>query len=289
MKNASYALCIGALIGATGGAALAHTRTASSAVSSPALPSSVDEWYAQLQASGARPEAESKAVLVNALATQNALRRGVIERYAGEANREARSLVREALVRLPGAGLTQDGLRLARAQNPVSRAAGFELLAGIEPTAVALAEAKRSLGSEQDHDALAGALMALRPTILPTAAEAKDFVERLRPLTMHNAPLVRAHAIQKIVEWSRGRDAEEAVVRGGLSDPESLVRQAAVGAVMLGQLQSEALKDGLVAILRDPAEEALTKAGALQALERFTLTDAEHATYIASRRRLESM
>jgi HEAT repeat protein len=90
-----------------------------------------------------------------------------------------------------------------------------------------------------------------------------------------------------VAEWDkRGDDATPLVLRG-LDDEAPIVRQAAVGAVMLGRLGSDDVKRALLRRLEAPGEEPVVQGAALFALQRFALSDAEQTVFLARRRELE--
>jgi HEAT repeat protein len=123
--------------------------------------------------------------------------------------------------------------------------------------------------------------MALRSPALPSNAEARQLLPRFIALAHHPDALVRGHAIQHLADWDRAGEEATPVVLDALSDPDRLVREAAVGAVMIGGLHSEGLKGALLHIAGNPDEDPAIRGSALAALKRFALTDAEQARYRA--------
>jgi HEAT repeat protein len=160
-------------------------------------------------------------------------------------------------------------------------------VARLRPTAESYAMAMRAVLAETDPTALAGALMALRSPELPSNADAGKLLPRFLELTQHTDPLVRGHAIQQLSDWDKTGEQATPIVREALSDADRLVRQAAVGAVMVGGLRSEGLKGALLRTAADPGEDLTTRGSALHALDRFALTDAEQAQYRAGQEQLE--
>jgi hypothetical protein len=251
-------------------------------------PLSAEAWLAKAATAGDRaPEPGLRQELVASLADSPALRAAVLDHYRREPRRPARAVMREMLAASPSPELTASALALARADEPLARASGFELLAVGGPSPEAFAVAMPAVVNERDPAALAGALMALRPPGLPSQAETRSLLPRLIELTGHSDPVVRAHAVQQLAEWDKPGDLAAPLVRQALSDGDRLVRQAAVGAVMIGQLRSDGLKQALLKVIDDPAEDPVTRSGALHILERFPLTEDERASYLAQRGALE--
>ena len=251
-------------------------------------PHTWDAWLARATTTiGKVPSPELRQELAHALIRSPALRQEVIERYSREARRPYRVVIKDMLVasRLPE--VTEAARQLATRASDLARGAGFELLAALEPGAESYVMARRAVETEADPGVLAGALMALRPVAPPSQTEAGAMLPRLVELSRHADPLVRAHALQQVAEWDKIGDQTTPLVVRALADGDMVVRQAAVGAVMLGRLRSDDVKRGLLQVLCDPAEDMTTRGAALFALERFPLSDAEQATYLAQRRDLE--
>jgi hypothetical protein len=194
-----------------------------------------------------------------------------------------RAALRRMLTANAAPDVTARALEMAKAGDKQDRAAGFELMMDLPPNSEGRALATDALSQERDPAVLSAALLALRPRIPPSPTEIDDMLPRFLKLVHDDAPLVRAHAVQLLAEWDRPGRMAEPVTADSLSDAAPLVRQAAVGAVMLGQLRSARLKTALLDVIRNPVEDIQTRFGAQQALERFDISADEYKLYMAAR------
>ena len=251
-------------------------------------PHTLQAWLARAATAGeAHPSPELRRELAGSLAGDPGLRRELIEHYSREARRTQRVVIKDMLVATRASDLVAAGIDLIKRELPLARGAGFELLGALEPNAEALALARRAIANESDATALAGALMALQPLAPPAQDDARAILPRLVELTRHEDALVRAHAVQRIADWDKANERATEVVLYALSDEDRLVRQAAVGAVMLGQLRSDAVKLALLRVIADPTEDFTARGASLHALRQFSLTRDEQSQYLAIRGEFE--
>jgi hypothetical protein len=239
--------------------------------------------------SEAQPDPAVQRVLTHALASNTALFAAIADEYGRVEERRFRVTVRELIVASARPDLFAAGTRLTNGAQALQRAAGFELLARLRPTRESYALAMRAVKEETDPTALAGALMALRHPSLPANADARGLLPRFVALARHPDALVRGHAIQQLSDWDKGGEQATPIVVDAISHPDRLVREAAIGAVMIGGLRSERLKQALLQTAGNPAEDPTIRGSALHALERFVLTDGEQARYHAGKEKLERL
>lgn len=286
---------VGALvIGALAGFAVARSRTAeiAAATAAPAAIPSFDRWLAKAAVLAAKPGPEDPALhdeLARSLAASPTLRAKLLERYGREPERRLRATLRQLLLGAGGEDLGPAALGMATSKDALQRAAGFELIANMRPSSATYALAEQRVLDEPDATALAGALAALAPITKPSTAEVRRLLPRLLELTHHGDAVVRAHAVQRVAEWDVGGAVAPSVVCAALADADGLVRQAAVGAVMIGSLRGDRLKSGLLQLVGSRGEALATRASALLALERFPLDDDEHAAYLAAHADVEKL
>lgn len=248
----------------------------------------VEQWLARFEAiDWNRPDGARLGELQQALGSNSALRNRVLSLYRETSDLQRRGVLRRMLTADASPEVGGYALKMAAGTDVRDRAAGFELLAGLPPTGESTALVKRALESERDAAALAAVLLALQPRVPPSPAEIADMVPRFLKLVRHESALVRAHSIQLVAEWDRGGKTAEPVIAEALSDPAPLVRQAAVGAIMVGQIRSDRLKSGLLHTVGNSAEELQTRFGAQHALERFDLSAEEHKAYLLARNDVE--
>lgn len=285
------ALALAVLVGALGGFAAASLVGRSSAAVAPAVraaPHDAAAWLAlarRADAPGADPGVQG--ALAQALAHDAALFDAIVDELGRTADRPFRATLRELVAASGRPDVAQAATRLAQGPHALQRGVGFELLARLRPTEPAYALALQGVREETDPVALAGALVALRPPGVPSNADTADMLPRFAALAHHADALVRAHAIQQLADWDKTGDAAAPVVTAALSDADRVVREAAVGAVMIGGLRSDPLKDALLREIGNAAEDPGIRGSALQALTRFVLSDAEQARYRAAAQRLE--
>jgi hypothetical protein len=247
-----------------------------------------DAWRTRFEAADwDHPDGGELGRLQHALAANAALRPRVVDMYRRERDPRVRSALRRMLTSDAAPDVTARALELAKAADKQDQAAGFELMTDLPPSFEARTLAKDALSKERDPAVLAAVLLALRPRVPPSPAEIDDMLPRFLALVHHDAPLVRAHAVQLLAEWDRAGRTAERVTAEALSDSAPLVRQAGVGAVMLGQIRSDRLKAALLDVVRNPTEDIQTRFGAQQALERFDVSREEYTLYMAARDDIE--
>ena len=228
-----------------------------------------------------------QGALAQALASDTTLFTAIVNEYGRAEDRPFRATLRELIVASARPDVLGAGTELTHEARGLQRGAGFELLARLRPTPERYAMATRAVVEEADPTALAGALMALRSPGLPSNADARQLLPRFLVLAHHPDALVRGHAIQQLSDWDKAGEQATPIVLDALSDPDRVVREAAVGAVMIGGLRSEGLKGALLHTAGNPGEDPTIRGSALLALERFALTDAEQARYRAGQDELE--
>jgi hypothetical protein len=227
--------------------------------------------------------------LLRALVTSAEVRRAVFARYLDHGDSQAAVVWRQLLTARAAPDVLEAALETAETARGGQRARAVELLSWLPPDVRSFELAYKLARSEKDESIVVAALMALGPPEVPSAAESQKMVAWLDTFARHPAPRARAHAVQRLAEWDKTQTVSSARALEGLSDEAAVVRTAAVGAVMLGQLRSEPLKSALLRVLADPREEMTTRAAALQALEAFALDEEEHAAYVAARQELERL
>jgi hypothetical protein len=304
MRRQSWSVLLGIVFGATLGFAGARgvdKRAAAKgaglppllgpgATASAALPQAlnVDEWQARLETiNWERPDGGRLAELQQALVVDSKLREAVLNAYRAKTDPRVRSVLRRMLTADAAPEMIARATEMVKSRDKQDRATGFELMAELPPTNESTALAKRALTEEQDPSVLAAVLLTLRPRVPPSPHEIAEMVPRFRKLVGHDAILVRAHSVQLIAEWDKAGETAESVAAQAFADSAPLVRQAAVGAVMIGQFRSERVKRGLLDIIRNPIEDMQTRFGAQQALERFDMSTEEYETFMRARGDIE--
>lgn len=208
------------------------------------------------------------------------LRSAILKRYLSAATHDVKLGLGLALTGNPADELSEVALALVKGSDRDKREAGWHLLADLPPTQQAYDLAKMTLLSpERDVEIMEGVVRTLRHPVLMPPQDRKETIPQLISLTHSEAPLVRAYSLQILAGLDAdGRMALPETLRG-LSDSDVVVRQAAVGAVMVGQLKSDELKRALLGLLRNPREDLTARAATLMALEHFDLDASEYRDY----------
>jgi HEAT repeats len=283
------AVAVGALAGFVAANLLARPPAALAAREASA-PHAATAWISMARRLG-EPGADRalQGALAQALASDTPLFRTIVEEYGRTEERPFRATLRDLIVASARPDVSGAGTELAHDARGLQRGAGFELLARLRPTPEQYAMAMRAVFEDTDPTALAGALIALRSPGLPSNADARQLLPRFIVLTHYPDPLVRGHAIQQLSDWDKSGEQATPIVLDAISDPDRLVREAAVGAVMIGELRSERLKGALLRTAGNAGEDPMLRGSALQALDRFPLTDAEQAQFRAGQDELERL
>lgn len=251
-------------------------------------PLTIEAWLAGFEAiNWERPDGARLAELQKALATDPSLHGTVLNAYRTKTDPRMRNVLRRMLTADASPELAARAVEMATSDDLLDRTTGFELMSELPPSGESTVLAKRALGQEHDAAVLAAVLLALRPRIPPSPHDIQQMLPRFQKLLDHESALVRAHSVQLIAEWDRAGATAERTTARALTDEATLVRQAAVGAVMIGQLRSAPVKAGLLAAVQNSEEEIQTRFAAHQALERFDLSAEEYENFMRARRDIE--
>jgi len=293
MTTSRWAVLLAVALGALAGFVATNLfKRPAAALASPKyrVPATATEWMSVARHLG-EPGSDraAKGALAQALASDAALFRTVVEDYGRTEDRPLRATLKELIVASARPDVLAAGMELTHGERGLERGAGFELLARLRPTPEGYTIAMRAVLEETDPTALAGALMALQSPDLPSNAEAHELLPRFVALAHHAEALVRAHAIQQLADWDKAGERATPIVLDAMLDGDRVVRQAAVGAVMIGGLRAPGLKDALLHVAANPDEDPTTRGSALYALTRFALSDAEQAQYRERKEALEKL
>lgn len=218
--------------------------------------------------------------LSDALARSEPLREAVLLRYRSERDRVAKAALRMALAADPAPSVAQKATAWAQGGNASEQADGLWLLAEIGPADHTAALARRALMVKtQGPELLMGALVALKPPETPPPEEIPPVVARLKELSRHDDPLVRALSVQKMAEWDRLRHTVPGTIMRALGDPDPQVRQSAAVAVDMAALRTADIKTRLLELLGNRAEDPQVREAAAWVLDPFPLTRSEYEVY----------
>lgn len=255
---------------------------------SPPKKTSVEEiWAAAKSAPNAfQANVQMQDKLRTAAQADPAALRTLIQRFDAERDPKAREMLKSVLSSIPSSDVVALSMRLAASGSVAQRQDGFEMLKQLSQNSPEVRNLiKQTLASEQSPAVLSEAVAALTPTVVP-ATEAEGIVAQLNQLSQHQDASVRSQSLLQLAQWDKTGNAETRL-NNALSDPSSEVRQAAVAAIAETGSRSESTKNALMQVIRNGNESIQVKDGALFALQRFSLSKAEHDLYMQVRAQVD--
>ncbi len=211
-----------------------------------------------------------------------ALRSHVLQQFVSTTNEIQRHQLKQLLVNAPTPELVATAQQWAGdAQSAKNRLNGFLLLGGMRPSEASQALQMKALHNEPDPQVLAKVLWSLARPEVPTPQLANQVAERLHALTQHTHSEVRQASIQRLADWDKSLRYFPADVQRLLGEPDANVRMSAIGATSLASLNSEPIKQRLLALLGDTRQDLEVRNVALMNLPRFDLNETEYAAYQA--------
>jgi hypothetical protein len=255
---------------------------------SPAKKASVDDIWASAKSAPDRFQADTdmQEKLLAAAQADPAALRTLIGRLEAERDPAAREMLKSVLSNIPSPEVIALSEKLAVSGNAAQRQDGFEMLKQLSLTSPEVRNlVRQALASEQSPAVLKEAVAALTPTMV-AAPEAEAIVAQLNELSRHQDASVRSQSILQMAQWDKTGNAVGRI-NSALSDPSAEVRQAAVAAIAETASRSEDTKNALMQVVRNANESAEVKDGALFALQRFSLSKAEHELYVQTRAQVD--
>jgi hypothetical protein len=212
--------------------------------------------------------------------------RSLIQRFDAERDPKAREMLKSVLSSIPSADVIVLSTRLAVSGSAAQREDGFEMLKQQSSNSPEVRNlVRQALASEQSPAVLSRAVSALTPTVV-AAPEAEAIVAQLNQLSQHQDASVRSQSILQLAQWDKTGNTEGRL-NSSLADPSPEVRQAAVAAIAETGSRSEDTKNALMQVIRNASESTQVKDGALYALQRFSLSKAEHDLYVQARAQID--
>ncbi|QDQ28968.1 hypothetical protein FNU76_22910 [Chitinimonas arctica] len=225
------------------------------------------------------PDPEAWNTLMQTLQTDATARMQVMRRLTQEPDAEMRDRLQTLLNGNAAPDVQAFAVRLASSNNITQRREGFGLMASLPHTAESYRLVAQTLEQEQDPSVLSGALLNLMQPGIIEPAESRAMVERVRNLTQHSDPNIRATSLMALLQWNKSGETLTPNVNQGLADSAPQVRQVALDMIISGNIRSEGFKAPLFNILRNANEDPSIRLGSLYALNYFTLSNAEYASY----------
>lgn len=255
---------------------------------SPPKKASVEEiWAASKSAPNSyQANVEMQDKLRTAAQANPAALRTLIQRFDAERDPKAREMLKSVLSSIPSSDVIALSTRLAVSGSAAQRQDGFEMLKQLSQSSPEVRNlVRQALASEQSPAVLSEAVAALTPTVV-AAPEAEAIVAQLNQLSQHQDASVRSQSIVQLAQWDKTGNAETRL-NSALTDPSGEVRQAAVAAIAETGSRSEDTKNALMQVIRNANESTQVKDGALYALQRFSLSKAEHDLYVQARAQVD--
>ncbi|CAN5330040.1 hypothetical protein BH11PSE11_BH11PSE11_27080 [soil metagenome] len=206
----------------------------------------------------------------------------ILHRYGRENDAQNKETLKALLASVQKPEVLAYSVQLAGSDNPAQRQDGFELLKMVSSSSSELRSlVKQAMASEQAPEVLSQAIAALTPTVV-AAPEGAAIVAQLGTLAQHKDAGVRSQSIIQLAQWDKSGNVE-AKLSQALTDQSPEVRQAAVTAINESGVRSDSMKLALLGVIRSGTEKTVVRDGALHALERFSLTPDEYASYSQAR------
>jgi hypothetical protein len=191
----------------------------------------------------------------------------LIDEFRQETDADRRIALSRILGEVGGDGVTLTASELIYSGDGVSRRLGLELLQQIQPgNAAARDIASTLLATEVEPTILVDTLTTLAK---PGAVDdnSRQFLsEQVAFLTDHEDASVRSISLDILSRWSNDGQYTE-VLRNGLLDQESVVRESAAYALVGHENVSQNLIASLLAVAVDSSEVKSTRSGAILALK----------------------
>jgi hypothetical protein len=214
--------------------------------------------------------------------------RSLLGRYSSMQPAPSRELLKSILSTVQTPEVIAFASHLAASSNTADRQFGFALLQSVAPNAAETRSlARRSLASEQSPAVLVQALDALQAS----AAEPEEsalVVAQLKTLAQHADPSVRSRSLAQLGQWDKKGDSADSLVQA-LHDSAPDVRQAAIFAIAQAGVRTDGTRAALMGLAANTGESKDVRGSALQALERFSLSKDEYASFAQARRQVLGM
>ena len=211
--------------------------------------------------------------------------RSLVNRYHPGQPAQALELLKSVLSTVQTPEVIAFSTRLAGSSNAAERKYGFEMLQSVAPDAAETRNlVKRTLATEQSPEVLVQALGTLQ-TATAEPEEAAMMVVQLKSLSQHADPAVRSLSIQQLGQWDKKGESAERLAQA-LADRSPEVRQAAIFAIAQSGARTDGMKTALMALVNNAQESREVRGSALQALDRFSLSKEEYASFAQARTQL---
>lgn len=214
--------------------------------------------------------------------------RSLLQRYGSAQTPQARELLKSVLSTVQKPEVVSFSIRLATSSNIAERKYGFEMLQNVAPDSPEIRSlVKRTLATEQSPEVLVQALGALR-SVAVEPDESDLIVAQLKSLSQHADPAVRSQSIMQLGQWDKKGEGEDRLLQA-LADHALEVRHAAIFAIAQTGARSDTVKAALMGLINNTQENKDVRGSALQALERFSLSKEEYASFAQARAQMQGL
>lgn len=261
-----------------------------SPVSTLAKSASVDELWARALAPQDQQEAgyDAEDRLRKLAQADPTVLRNLLQRYDVAGTAQARELLKSVLSTVQKPEVISFSARLAGSSNVNERKYGFEMLQSLAPDSPETRSlVMRTLATEQSPEVLVQALATLK-SVAAEPEESALIVAQLKSLSQHADPAVRSQSILLLGQWDKKGEGEERLSQA-LADRALEVRQAAIFAIAQSGVRSDAVKLALMGLINNTQESRDVRGSALQALERFSLSKEEYASFAQVRAQMQGL
>lgn len=191
----------------------------------------------------------------------------LIDEFRQETDAERRIALSRLLGEVGGDNVTLTASELIYSGDVESRRLGLELLQQIQPgNAAARDIASTLLVTEVEPTILVDTLTTLAKPGAVDDSTRQFLSEQVAFLADHENASVRSISLDILSRWSNDGQYTE-VLRNGLVDPESVVRESAAYALVGHDNVSQSLIDSLLVVAIDSSEDKRARSGAILALK----------------------
>lgn len=210
---------------------------------------------------------EDFLTLANVLRGDLELLQQLIDEFRQETDADRRIALSRILGEVGGDSVTLTASELIYSGDVVSRRLGLELLQQIQPGNAAAREiASTLLATEVEPTILVDTLTTLAKPGAVDGNSRQFLSEQVAFLTDHENASVRSISLDILSRWSNDGQYTD-VLRNGLLDQESVVRESAAYALVGHENVSQNLIESLLSVAVDSSEDKSARSGAILALK----------------------
>ena len=206
----------------------------------------------------------------------------LIDEFRQETDPQRRAAISRLLGEVGGDSVTLAASELIYSGDAESRSLGLELLQQIQPgNAEARNIVSTLLATEVEPDVLVDTLTTLSKPGTVDDNSRQILSDQVAFLADHEDASVRSISLNILSRWSKDGQYTE-VIRNGLTDQASVVRESAAYALVGHDNVSQTLIDSLLSVAVDSTEDKRARGGAILALKGMPIDDAVRAQVVAA-------